>query len=73
MEISDLEFLIPDDPDTYFNLDIKLYIRGKLISGDGKDLNATDLTVVTNNFLHYQFSKCIVIRNSVPITQASNL
>jgi len=48
VEQSDLEFLIPGDLDTYIDLDIKLYIRGKLISADGKDLEATDYTAVTN-------------------------
>ena len=48
---SDLEFLIPDDLDTYIGLEIKFYIRGKLMSGDGKDLDANGYTAVTNNFL----------------------
>jgi hypothetical protein len=28
---NDLEFLIPADSDTYIDLDIKLYVRGKLV------------------------------------------
>ena len=56
VEQSDLEFLIPGDLDTYIDLDIKLYIRGKLISADGKDLEVTNFRAVTNNFLHYLFS-----------------
>ena len=73
MEQSDLEFLIPDHLDTYIDLDIKLYIRGKLISGDGKDLDATDLRAVTNNFLHSLFSQCSVTLNGVFKTQASEV
>ena len=73
MEQSDLEFLIPDDLDTYIDLDIKLYIRVKLIWGDSKDLDATDLTAVTNNFLHSLFSQCSVTLNGVSITQAIEL
>ena len=56
-----------------FELDIELYIRGKLISGDGKDLDATDLKAVTNNFLHSLFIQCSVTLNGVSITQASEL
>jgi hypothetical protein len=56
-----------------FELDIELYIRGKLISGDGKDLDTTDLTAVTNNFLQSLFIQCSVTLNGVSITQASEL
>ena len=34
VEQSDLEFLIPAYNDTYVDLNIKLYIRGKLIKAD---------------------------------------
>jgi len=67
---SDLEFLIPADNDTYIDLDIKLYIRGKLMSREGKDLDDKDFTAVTNNFLHSLFSQCNITLNDVPITQA---
>jgi hypothetical protein len=68
---NDLEFLIPADSDTYIDLDIKLYVRGKLISGTGKDVDVTDHTGVTNNFLHSLFSQCNVLLNDVSVTQAS--
>jgi len=70
---SDLEFLISADNNTHINLDIKLYIRGKLISGNGKELDATDFTAVTNNFLHSLFSQCNITLNGVPNTQACEL
>jgi hypothetical protein len=73
VEQSDLEFLILDDLDTYIDLDIKHYIRGKLISGNGKDLEATDFTAVTNNCLHCLFSQCSVTLNGVSVTQANEL
>jgi hypothetical protein len=73
VEQSDLEFLIPADNDTYIDLNIKLYIRGKLVKEDGKDLNAIDHTAVTNNLLHSLFSQCNVTLNGVSITQASEL
>jgi len=69
----DLEFLITADNDTYINLDNKLYIRGKLVSGNGKDLDNTDFTAVTNNFLHSLFCQCSNTLNGVPITQAGEL
>jgi hypothetical protein len=73
VEQSDLEFLIPADSDTYIDLNIKLYIRGKLVNQDGKDLDATDHTAVTNNLLHSLFSQCTVSLNGISITQASEL
>jgi len=49
---NDLMYFIPADNDTYIDLGIKLYVRGKLISGSWKNVDTMDLTVVTNNFLH---------------------
>ena len=49
---NDLEFFIHVDNETYIDLDIKLYVKGKLIGADGKDLDATDFTAGNNNFLH---------------------
>ena len=53
---NDLEFLIPGDSESYIDLDIKLYVKGRLLGADGKDLDASDFTVGTNNFLHSLFS-----------------
>jgi len=64
---NDLDFFIPADNDTYIDLDIKLYVRGKLTSASGKDVDFTDLTGVTNNFLHFLFSQCNVTVNGVTI------
>jgi len=69
---SDLEFLIPSDDDTYIDLDIKLYIRGKLTKADGTALDNTDFTAVTNNFLHSLFSQCSIALNGLTITQVPN-
>ena len=41
VEQNDLEFLIPGTH-TYIDLDIKLYVRGKMVSSSGKDLDLTD-------------------------------
>ena len=38
LDQSDLEFLIPADHDTYIDLNIQLYIRGKLVKADGTAL-----------------------------------
>ena len=70
---SDLEFLIPSYDDTYIDLDIKLYIRGKLTKADGTALDNTDFTAVTNNFLHSLFSQCSIALNGLTITQAAEL
>ena len=69
---NDLEFLIPVDNETFIDLDIKLYVKGKLIGADGKDLDATD-TAGTNNFLHSLFTQCYVSLNGANITPASEL
>jgi len=65
-------FFILADNETYIDLDIKLYVKGKLIGADGKDLDATD-TAETNSFLHSLFSQCSVSLNGVNITPASEL
>jgi len=70
-EESDLEFLIPADNDTYVDLNIKPYIRGKLTKPDGTNLDNTDFTAVTNKFLHSLFSQCSIALNGVTITQAT--
>jgi hypothetical protein len=68
---NDLEFLIPADSDTSIDLDIKLYVRGKMASGTGKDVDYTNHTAVTNNFLHSLFSQCNVCLNGANVTLAS--
>jgi hypothetical protein len=70
---NDLEFLIPGDNETYIDQDIKLYVRGKIIGADGKDLDASDFTAGTNNFLNSLFSQCSISLNGVSITPASEL
>jgi len=57
----------------HIDLDIKLYVKGKFIGADGKDLDATDFTAGTNNFLHSLFSQCSISLNGVNITPASDL
>jgi len=63
-----LEFLIPADNNTYIDLDIKQYIRGKLMSGSVKDVDFSD---VTNYFLHSISCQCNVTLNGVINTQTS--
>jgi hypothetical protein len=70
---TDLEFLIPEDNDTYVDPDIKLYIRGKFTKADGGDLDASDHTAGTNNFLHSLFSQCTISLNGTNITQSGDL
>jgi len=70
---SDLEFHFPADNDTYVDLNVRLYIRGKLKKVDGTNLDNTDFNAVTNNFLHLLFSQCRIALNGVTITQATLL
>jgi hypothetical protein len=71
--MSDFEFVIPGDIDTYLDLDIKLFVRGKLTKGDGTDLAATDVTAGRNNFLHFLFCQCNISLNGASVTPASEL
>ena len=69
MEQNDLEFSIPGDSDTYIDLDIKLYVRGKIISSSVKYVDLTDKSAVANNLLHSLFSQFTIMVNGVPVTQ----
>jgi len=70
---NDLEFLIPADKDNYIRLDIQLYVRGKLVSGSGNNVDVSDHTGVTNNLFYSLFSQCTVVLNGTTITQSSKL
>ena len=70
---NDLEFLVPGDNETYIDLDIKLFVKGRLLGADGKDLDASDHTAGTNNLLHSLFSQCSIALNGVNNTPASEL
>ena len=70
---NDLELLIPGDSKSYIDLDIKLYVKGRLLDADGKDLDASDFMAGTNNLLHSMFSQCSISLNGVNITPASEL
>jgi hypothetical protein len=68
---SDPEFTIPADSDSYVDPDIHIFVSGQLLSVDGKALDSTDHTSVSNNLLHSLFSHCSVTLNVTPITQST--
>jgi hypothetical protein len=70
VEQNDLELVKPCDSDTHNEFNIKLYVRGKLISSSGKDVDLTDTTAVTNNLPRSLFSQCTVMQNGVLVTRA---
>ena len=70
---SDLEFLIPAEHDMYIDLNIRLFVTGKLTTANGKDLEATELTGATNNFLHSLFNQCSITLNGTTITPSTDL
>jgi hypothetical protein len=71
---SDLEFLIPAKMiNKYIDLNIRLFFRGKLTACDGKDLEGTDFTAATNNFLYSFFTQCSISLNGTTITPTSDL
>ena len=61
---TDIEFLIPDDSDTYIDPNIHLFIREKLVKTDGTDLAETDYVAGVNNLLHSLFSQCTISLNA---------
>jgi len=62
--------LITDDTDINIDLDIKLYVRGKMVSCSGKNEDLTHTTAVTNKLLHPLFSQFSFILNGVPVKQS---
>ena len=64
--------MIPGNSDTYFDLDLKLFVKGKLQTEDNADLPETDYTAVVN-LLHSLFSQCTINLNGTQITQATEL
>jgi len=68
---NDLKFLIPADKDNYIHFDIKLYVLGKFVSGSGNNVEVSEHTAVTNNFLQSFFSQCNVVLNGTTNMQAS--
>ena len=64
---TDIEFVIPGDSDTYVDLDLKLFVKGKL-QNENTDLSETDYTAVVNNLLHSLFSRCTIYLNGTQIT-----
>ena len=73
LDQGDLEFLIPADNDTYIDLNIQIYISGKMTKADGTGLEATDHTCVVNNLLHSLFEQCNISLNGVTLTHAAEV
>jgi len=71
VEQNDLDFLIPGEKDKYIRLDIQLYVRGKLVSSSGNNVDVSDHTGVVNNLLHSLFSQCTFVLNGTTITQSN--
>ena len=72
MDQNDMEFLIPAEHDTYIDLNIRLYVRGKFTTGNGKDLDSTDFNATANNLFHSFFTQCSITSKGT-ITPTSEL
>ena len=70
---TDIEFVIPGDSDTYVDLELKLFVKGKLQTEDNADLPGTNYTAVVNNLLHSLFGQCTIYLNGTQITKATEL
>ena len=62
---------VPAENDTYMDLNIRLFVRGKLTAAAGKYLQAIDHTVVTKNFLRSLSCHCSLNLNRTTITRVS--
>jgi hypothetical protein len=62
---SDLQFVVPGDNESYIDLKVHIYIKGKLIKPEGTDFDATENTTFVNNSLHSLFSQCSVTLKGV--------
>ena len=54
-------------------MDIGLFVRSELTAADGKSLDETDHTDVTNNLLHSLFSQFSLALNRTTFTQTFEL
>ena len=69
-----LEFWIPAEHDTYiYTFEYQTYVRGKLITADGKDLDSIDFIATANNLIHSPFTQCSITLNGTTITHWSDL
>jgi len=50
-----------------------MYVRGKLTTADGKDLDSTDFTATANNLVHSLFTQFSITLNGTTITPTSDL
>jgi len=70
---TDFEFLTPGGSDMYIDLDLKIYIKGKLVKKDNTQVTDTDYTAGINNLLHFLFSQCSISFNGTKMTQATEV
>jgi hypothetical protein len=66
---SDLEFVIPEDDNSYIDLNMQIYVKSQLIGAAGAVLDEKVYTAGINNFLHSLFSQCNIKLNGVSITR----
>ena len=63
VDLRDNELVIRGDSDKYVDVDLKLFVKGKLQTEDKSDLPETDYTAVINNLLHSLFIQCTISVN----------
>lgn len=68
-----MQFFIPAENNTYIDLNIRLFVRGKLNAADRMALDKTDHLAVTNNFRRLPFNQCSLTLNGTTITQKTEL
>ena len=68
-----IEFLIPGSGNDYTDLaSLQVFVRFKIVQGDGTDLGAGANVAPVNNFLHSMFSQIDVSLNGTLVTPSTN-
>lgn len=68
-----IEFLIPGSADNFIDLSsIEMYLKVKIVKGDGSNVEETTRVYPENNFLQTAFSQCCVTLNGKAVSSNSS-
>ena len=67
-----IEFLIPGSGDDYLDLSsVRLYVRARVVKGNGTDLEDASTAAPVNNWLHSLFCQVDVSMNGTLVTPST--
>jgi hypothetical protein len=68
-----IEFSVPGDGEQYFDLNnVMLYLKARILKGNGEDLEGDDNVGPVNNFMHSLFERVDVILGDTVVTPSSD-